>query len=376
MVSITKHFQEAMKTRYAIRREVKVRELEDVALDRMFYPRYGLLLRNVHSIALLDKDGRVKAIAERAWAMTCGILYDAESSIESFSLQEMLGITQFVGLLLENMPIPASVINIHPDNFNSPVALDMRDLLRAFHVQKCVLDRVVYLLQPDDLGYVIALEEPSLVVEVLRHGVDVLCSGRHFNMNSLVQLLQPQPWDLGYCTLDEKPGAYAYAQYKKLLQIFMCQPRSHSVFGLGGPVWHAITEVQVLDDVKTGPSEDISFFGHDFVLSDGRTLWEDQLIESELLFLCGTYKVRKGNNVMLYSWWPMPRQWAAATSNFRYWSPENERWFMMRLHDIRNGRATWINTPQWPQKLKTNKKTKRLMEKNKASCEAFLEHGE
>ncbi|KAL5526399.1 hypothetical protein ACEPAF_8122 [Sanghuangporus sanghuang] len=351
MVSITKRFQEAMKTRYAIRREVKVRELEDVALDRMLYPRYGLLLRNVHSIAPLDKDGRVEAIAERAWATTRGILYDAESSIESFSLQEMLGITQFVRLLLENMPIPASVIDIHPDNFDSPVALDMRDLLRAFHVQKCVLDRAVYLLQPDDLGYVIALEEPSLVVEVLRRGVDVLRSGRHFDMNSLVQLyarrgspfrtlcivkepsirLQPQPWDLGYRTLDEEPGAYAYAQYEKLLQIFMRQPRSRSVFGLSGPVWRAITEVQVLDDVKTGPSEDVSFFGHDFALSDGRTLWEDQLTESELLFLCGTYKVRKGNNVMLYSWWPTPRQWAAATSNVRYWSPGNERWFMTLL---------------------------------------------
>ncbi|KAL5497976.1 hypothetical protein ACEPAH_2907 [Sanghuangporus vaninii] len=347
MVSITKRFQEAMKTRYAIRHEVKVRELEDVALDRMLYPRYGLLLRNVHSIAPLDKDGRVEAIAERAWVTTCGILYNAESSIKSFSLQEMLGITQFVRLLLENMPIPALVIDIHPDNFDSPVALDMRDLLHAFHIQKCVLDRAVYLLQPDDLGYVIALEEPSLVVE-----------------------------DLGYCTLDEEPGAYAYAQYKKLLQIFMRQPRSRSMFGLGGPVWCAITEVQVLDDVKTGPSEDISFFGHDFALSDGRTLWEDQLTESELLFLCGTYKVRKGNNVMLYSWWPTPRQWAAATSNVRYWSPGNECWFMTCLHNIRNGRATWIHAPQWPQKLKTNKKTKHLMEKNKASCEAFLERGE
>lgn len=75
---------------------------------------------------------------------------------------------------------------------------------------------------------------------------------------------------------------------------------------------------------------------------------------------------------MQYSWWPSPRQWQAATSNVRYWSPGNERWFMMRLTDIRENKASWIKSSTWPQKLKTNKKTKRLMSKNSELCEAFI----
>ncbi|KAL5499161.1 hypothetical protein ACEPAH_1679 [Sanghuangporus vaninii] len=413
IVVITKRFQEAMKGRYTIRPEVKVRELADVALDKMLYYRYGLLLRNVHSI-ISAKDGVDEAIAEKAWATTRGILYDAESSTDSFSLQEMLGITHFVSLLLENSPLPATVIDVHPQNFDSPVAREMRSLSSTLHLKKCTLDGVVYLLRLDDSGSIVALEEPSLVVEVLRRGVDSLRNGR-FDMTSLVRLfahrgspfrtlcfvkepsirLQPPLWELGYRTLDEEPGAYAYAQYEKLLQTFMCQPQSRSAFGLGGPVWRAIMEVHGLGNIVTRPSEDVSSFGRSFTLVNGDILWEDFLTESELLFLCGTYKVRKGfvsallflqynvltedalgSNDMLYSWWPSPKQWETATSNVRYWSPGNERWFMTRLHDIRNGRATWVHMPKWPQKLKTNKKTKRLMEKNRSSCETFLEHSE
>lgn len=45
---------------------------------------------------------------------------------------------------------------------------------------------------------------------------------------------------------------------------------------------------------------------------------------------------------------------------------------MMRLTDIRENKASWIKSSTWPQKLKTNKKTKRLMSKNSELCEAFI----
>lgn len=79
---------------------------------------------------------------------------------------------------------------------------------------------------------------------------------------------------------------------------------------------------------------------------------------------------------MLYSWWPSPRQWEAATPNVRYWSPSNERWFVTRLSDIRSGKASWIKTADWPMKLRNNKKTKRLMNKNSELSERFLQSGE
>ncbi|KAL5537291.1 hypothetical protein ACEPAF_1114 [Sanghuangporus sanghuang] len=147
----------------------------------------------------------------------------------------------------------------------------------------------------------------------------------------------------------------------------MLQPRARHAIGLGGPVRRSIMEVFSSDlsmiDL-TGPGEDVGTVGRSFVLPNGQTYWEDSLTESELLFLCGTYKVSKNGDVMFYSWWPSPKQWDSVTSNVRYWSPGNERWFVSRLHDIRRGRATWVHMLKWSQKLKTNKKTKRLMDKN------------
>ncbi|KAL5512115.1 hypothetical protein ACEPAG_3636 [Sanghuangporus baumii] len=392
MVFSQKRFQEALKTRYSIRSEVKVRSLKDVELDRMLYYRYGLLLPNVHLILSLDNESASVVREEQArssWATTRGILYDIESSTESFTLIEMLGIIQFVRGLLENLPIPSTVLDIHPDNIDSPAVREMRKVSFSLNLQKCTLDGFVYLLRPNDLDFIIAIEQPSLVVELLRRGCltgrelvhllhlfvrrgspfRTLCFAKEPSIR-----LDPLTWDLGSRTLDEEPGAYAYAQYEKLLQLFMRQPRARSIFGLGGPVWRAILEVcGSYEDIPIGPSVDTDVFGRKMSLPNGEALLEEVLTGSELLFLCGTYKVKKGRNVMLYSWWPTPKQWMSATSNVRYWSPGNERWFMTHLHEIRNGRATWVHVPKWTEKLKFNKKTKRLMEKNDDICRGFLD---
>ena len=320
----------------------------------------------------------------------------------------MLGITEFVKLLLENCPVPSPVLDVHPDNYHSAVAKKMRHVFRSLNIQKVLLDRSAYLLWPDCLDFAIVFEEPSLVVEVLRHAFsslhgqfDVLAvlkqfakRGSPFRTLRFVKepgiKMEAMPWDLGYRTLAEEPGAFTYAQYERMLRAFMSQPRARRVLGLGGPVWRAVLEACGFgESAELSPSQDVCTFGRSFALPDSRRVWEDTLTASDLLFLCGTYKVKKGiiisvftfatanleiigNDTMLYSWWPTSKQWEVATSNVRYWSPGNERWFMMRLHDIRDGRATWVHAPKWPQKLKTNKKTKRLMAKNEELCEHFL----
>ncbi|KAL5511025.1 hypothetical protein ACEPAG_3744 [Sanghuangporus baumii] len=394
VVLTEKRFQEALKDRYYIRPDVDVRDLHNVSLVEMLYYRYGLLLNNVRSISSLNRSSVSDGTAEDAWATTRGILYDVESSAECFSLQEMLGITQVVQSLLDSRLVRANLLDIHPDNLKTPLGTQLRDVASLLKIKENTFNGIVY-LRSIDQTFAVALVEPSLVVEVLRRAVSQAHEGR-FDVFALLKLFaergspfrtlhlvrepttksEPLLWDLGFRSLDEPPGPFAYAQYEKLLQVFMRQSRARCVFGLGGPVWRAIMEVLGFDlgtfDL-TGPYERISTTGQSFVFSDGQVLWEDGLTESELLFLCGTYKVRKGQDTMLYSWWPSPKQWDSATSNVRYWSPGNERWFTSRLHDIRRGRTSWIHMPKWPQRLKTNKKTKRLMDKNNVICSAFLE---
>lgn len=312
MILSEEHFQEALNRKYYIRPDVVVRMSDDISLDKMLYYRYGLLLRNVDSLVSEAKVDQSSGNAENAWAKTRGILYDVESAIGQFSVQDMLGISQFVERLLEGGPVPSVTLDIHPDN---PFGKGVSDVANVLNIHKCCLDRDVYLLRPHEQGFVVALDDASLVVETLRRGFEFLHRGpldvrdfvklfaergSPFRTLRLIQepriRLPSSPWDLGYRTLDVPPGAYAYAQYEKMLQAFMLQPRARSALGLGGPVWRAILEVFSPSDtdIISGPSDDVGVFGQCFTLPDGSELWWDALSESDLLFLCGTYKIRKG----------------------------------------------------------------------------------
>ncbi|KAG1833611.1 hypothetical protein DFJ58DRAFT_847797 [Suillus subalutaceus] len=57
-------------------------------------------------------------------------------------------------------------------------------------------------------------------------------------------------------------------------------------------------------------------------------LFDDELSDEEVDFMCGTYYVHNNDgNVEIVSWWPRPQAWAASGLNVGFWSSRCESWF-------------------------------------------------
>lgn len=299
-------FEDAVIRRYQLRPELFARRSDSVSLNEMLYYRYGIMLSQMVPAPLSDTP---LPKAEEEWAKTRAILYDVESATGHFSMTEMLAITEFVRCRLEDRPVPAPVVDIHPEN---PECDRLKSVARSLNLPKVHLDRDVYLVQCYG-SFIIGLEDPSLVVEVLRRGMEVISAG-DLDVRDVVRLfaergspfrilghaaqrraaIDRKRWDLGFRTLDDPPTAVSYAQYEQLVRSFLLEPRARAALYLGGPVWRVVSEYLRPAHAELGVSEQAGICGREHLLPDGSSLWEDSLTESELLFLCGTYKVRKG----------------------------------------------------------------------------------
>lgn len=307
MALTEEQFRIALDKKYFIR-DVHVRDLKDVGLEKMLYYRYGFRVEEAAAIVKQNPPETSIDYAKESWAKARGVLYDVESAVNEFTIHEMLSITSFVTSLLDGSSISPTVLDIQS---HDTILEEAQAVAHALNLRKI---HGVYLIYPNTNGYAIVLEDTSLVMEVIRRGVEARQQGLGLDVRDLVKLLAHRgspfrtlcsaqqasiklklpPWGLGFRALDDPPYAFAYAQYEKMVQAFMLQPRARSALGLGGPVWRVIMECLNPSQAALGPSDDANNYGEKFVLSDDTSLWEDVLSESELLFLCGTYKVQKG----------------------------------------------------------------------------------
>ncbi|TDL13537.1 hypothetical protein BD410DRAFT_701897, partial [Rickenella mellea] len=67
---------------------------------------------------------------------------------------------------------------------------------------------------------------------------------------------------------------------------------------------------------------------------------DDELSESEIDFICGTYKMFTAGAVpQRESWWPRPNAWEGSGLNVGYWSETCEEWYQRRLAEIRSSQG-------------------------------------
>ncbi|KAI0739237.1 hypothetical protein C8Q80DRAFT_1113098, partial [Daedaleopsis nitida] len=92
---------------------------------------------------------------------------------------------------------------------------------------------------------------------------------------------------------------------------------------------------------------------------------DDMLSEEELGLISGVTKVytaTQRNQTEEQSWWPKHSVWRTSGMYTGIWNPRNKQWFQKWLKDIREGRASPLNTRDWRSALGMYRQCAKLAE--------------
>ncbi|KAG2141207.1 uncharacterized protein EDB93DRAFT_1089504 [Suillus bovinus] len=193
-------------------------------------------------------------------------------------------------------------------------------------------------------------------------------------------LLELRTYSLGYKCPTFTPVYADYVVYEQYRHEFMNQPHARAALLHGGLVWqlalHSIG-FDALPSAINGISQEAVPFG--LMLSvNGQTYFDNELLEEEVDFICGTYHIcDNARNVAKISWWPRPQAWATSGLNVGFWSTQCEQWFQKHLDNIRDGVSqnrhmstndinSLMTSSQWKTSIKFNAGMNKIL--NEKEC--------
>ncbi|KAG1762227.1 hypothetical protein EDD22DRAFT_953307 [Suillus occidentalis] len=163
-----------------------------------------------------------------------------------------------------------------------------------------------------------------------------------------------------------RPVYTDYIVYEQHHHEFMNQPRARAALLHGGLIWWlALYSLgfDILPSILDGISREAVPFG--LMLDvNGQTYFDDELLEEEVDFMCGTYYVHNNDgNVEIISWWPRPQAWAASGLNVGV---------SREQHQSTNDANGPMTGKQWKGSLKFNPGTNKMMKNVDTACCSLL----
>ncbi|KAG1866761.1 hypothetical protein F4604DRAFT_1928059 [Suillus subluteus] len=251
------------------------------------------------------------------WAHLCKLVGDDPTNIASIPEAQKHVIICFIGYLIT---LPQSqLLDVLPDLWDlgpDPSLLISNAHIQIFYVQQ--LEWWLYIIKPHlSLSLVpwkLAVTDVTTAVMCLRHdwGLDIT-KITHNLLEKAITIKTLLPIHVLPHNDHRLPcfrPVYAnYIVYEQHHHKFMNQPHAKAALLHGGLIWQLALHslgFNVLPSVLDGISWEAVPFG---LLLDinGQTYFDDELLDKEVDFMCGTYYVHNNDgNVEIVSWWPIP----------------------------------------------------------------------
>ncbi|KDR66683.1 hypothetical protein GALMADRAFT_147735 [Galerina marginata CBS 339.88] len=156
------------------------------------------------------------------------------------------------------------------------------------------------------------------------------------------------------------PADY-HAYVAQRARFFSSSPRTRAALLEGGMTGRLAREHLGIEDAALGPSTAVTIhrLGYSIDCSSGATYWDDKLTPEEIAVICGLHHcyTGNGNQIGLFSWWPLPSCWDHASNgrNWCRWTEWDEVWYQTRLSAILQGdkkSGVPLSQSDWRQSLK------------------------
>ncbi|KAF8873740.1 hypothetical protein CPB84DRAFT_1690599, partial [Gymnopilus junonius] len=145
----------------------------------------------------------------------------------------------------------------------------------------------------------------------------------------------------------------------------------------GGILGRIAREYLSIHDVLAGPSVEVIVHRCGYVApseSIGESYGDDDLSESDMAKLCGTYQIYTGHGLQTatVSWFPPTLTWEDSGYNWLKWTEHDEAFFQKWLDNIFNDNAQPLTCKQWRDKIRGWRQARNLIDNNSFHLNEYL----
>ncbi|KAF6748186.1 hypothetical protein DFP72DRAFT_1074660 [Ephemerocybe angulata] len=193
-------------------------------------------------------------------------------------------------------------------------------------------------------------------VDVAQYLADIGATFRTLALdeNPPIERIIPTPliYELPIRPLNYKFTWEDYRAYQRMRDNLLRHPRMCAAMLRGGFVWRVCWASLGGSSTYRGPTSCPSLI---LTMSESAThFYDDDLTETELDLILGTYRMASANGKDTYtrSWWPPVNVFEGCGEDYGRWTDYREQGFQDRLDDIEKGAAGPLKAKEWKAKLK------------------------